>query len=88
MKVNYCGIPETEFQDGICRACGKQCEIDSDLTVDARIFNYGRLHGLVAGSFEPARFARLFWEYGLSNKAPKYILRFVQEVEKVENEHQ
>lgn len=81
MKVNDCGVPETEFKNGVCRFCGKQCEMMSEQLIDKRIYDYGRKYGLNGSPFNPYFFVSRIKETGLLDRAPMYVKKFVQEVE-------
>lgn len=48
-KCNICGIPEAEWKDGKCYACGYDhyCDMTPDMIIEQRIYDWCDKHGLV-----------------------------------------
>ena len=75
-KVNVCGIPEDQWVDGKCIACGKDryCEMLPSLIVDARAYQYAGKHSLLRGvQWDRNAIMRGLEDPSQYRKAPKYL---------------
>ena len=76
MRCNICGVPESEWTDGTCSACGMVCNmIDSVILPDTRIFAWAEKHGCISGGRVSKE--RII-DYGRSGRPmPKYVLDYI-----------
>lgn len=46
-RCNVCGVPEDQWKDGQCTACGTVCSMTPDVIIEQRFFDYARKHELL-----------------------------------------
>lgn len=46
-RCNVCGIPENQWENGFCSACGTVCSMTPDVIIEQRVFDYAKKHNLL-----------------------------------------
>lgn len=46
-RVNVCGVPESEWIDGVCYRCGSRCQMSEYGIVSKRAYDYADRHFLL-----------------------------------------
>lgn len=54
VRVNSCGVPETEWVNGVCKCLTSTCSMEGMPTYEKRAYDYAQKHfGLHFGNFDP-----------------------------------
>ena len=73
-RVNVCGIPESEWVDGICYRCGSKCQMSEYSIVSKRAYDYAKKNFLLdSGFFWKERIRIKLEQLGRKKKVPKYL---------------
>lgn len=86
-KCNYCGVPESQWVNGKCIACGRgtYCDMREDDIIEQRVYDWFAKKGVVNnGNMLYISEAIRYVERMMAAKAtiPKYIQRFVADIVK------
>lgn len=77
---NVCGVPEEEWRDGKCYACGRGrfCEMSDDMIVEQRVYSWlDKQHMLSGGSFVKGDVSVILQSWLRANRrVPKYVLSY------------
>ena len=72
--VNVCGIPESEWNNGFCKACGKICDMSDAEMIEKRAFDYAsKRFVFYGGKFSAEEIRRQLDEINKVFKLPKYF---------------
>lgn len=76
---NRCGVPETEFVNGKCSACGRStCDVIRDDLIQKRVYTYADTHGFLQGiTFDALSIRTKLESPGHRRKAPAYFRKGV-----------
>lgn len=73
-RVNVCGVPESEWSDGVCYRCRSQCQISEYGIVSKRAYDYADRHFLLDSGYFWKEHIRIKLELiGRKKKVPKYL---------------
>ena len=50
-RVNVCGVPESEWIDGVCYRCGSRCQMSEYGIVSKRAYDYADRHFLLDSGY-------------------------------------
>lgn len=61
-RCNICGIPESEWKNGRCYACGygHYCDMTRDMIIDQRIYIWSDKHGQLAEGKKVPRYIQQY----------------------------
>lgn len=88
-KCNYCGVPESQWVNGKCIACGRgiYCDMREEDIIEQRVYDWFVRRGVVNnGAMLYRSEAVRYVNNMIAAKAtvPKYIHRFIADVAKKE----
>lgn len=73
-RVDVCGVPESEWSDGVCYRCRSQCQISEYGIVSKRAYDYADRHFLLDSGYFWKEHIRIKLELiGRKKKVPKYL---------------
>lgn len=81
---NICGIPTSEFDGDVCRACpnGAHCHMDESMLIEQKVYDYAKNHNLLSRlgvpSFDPAEIRRRCYKTAIGNTLPKYFREAIE----------
>lgn len=82
---NTCGVPETQWRDGRCWECGRgrYCEMVPSVILEQRVYDWLQKHNISGPTIYPHEVVSSIQSWVRAGRAvPKYVLSYVQEVEK------
>ena len=75
-RGNICGVPESKWDNGICRVCGdnRYCEMTEDVIVEQRAYQYAEKHSLLdMGALNTTAARGKLEKICRKKKVPKYF---------------
>ena len=74
-RCNICGVPEDQWENGLCNKCGHVCEMTPDMIISQRAFQYADKHGLLDthASFNAKVVREKLERIVRKKKIPKYL---------------
>lgn len=76
IRVNLCGVEESEFTNGWCTSCMSKCEMEPSLLIDKRIYDFCKKRRIINDHFSKDRLKAYVTSHP-ATKFPKYILEYV-----------
>lgn len=82
-RCNTCGVPESDWEDGVCRACKRtHCDMTPDVIIEQRVYNWLLKHQLSGSMLYPCevvqKVEKVLQEGNMT--VPQYVQRYIEEV--------
>lgn len=82
-RCNTCGVPESNWEDGVCRACKRtHCEMTLDVIIEQRVYDWLLKHHLSGSMLYPCevvqKVEKVLQEGNMT--VPQYVQRYIEEV--------